>query len=63
MVNIISLIIFKRIKYWLKNFSFLAGSGGNCQEMTVVCGIKFFFFIFCSDDSNLQGRNEKIRTS
>ena len=46
MVNIISLIIFKRIKYWLKNFSFLAGSGGNYQEMAVVCGIKVFFFSF-----------------
>ena len=46
MVNIISLIIFKRIKYWLKNFSFLAGSGGNYQEMAVVCGIKVFFFHF-----------------
>lgn len=46
MVNIISLIIFKRIKCWLKNFSFLAGSGGNYQEMAVVCGIKFFFSFF-----------------
>lgn len=46
MVNIISLIIFKRIKYWLKNFSFLAGSGGNYQDMAVVCGIKLFFSFF-----------------
>ena len=46
MVNITSLIIFKRIKYWLKNFHFWQGVVGIIRRWLLFVELSFFFSFF-----------------